>query len=373
MPAIRSHSLRARLLWLLLASIVLVAGAQCFIAYRTALGEADEIFDYHMQQMAMALRGGLPASPSADTGEKNGQEETGDFVIQVWTTDGVRVFESAERAALPQTAVIGFSNVRVRDTTYRVLSVQTAAQVIQVAQDMAARREIAGRLALRTAAPTALMAPLLMLLAWAVVSRSLLPVARVRRQVAERHASDLSPVSEAGLPEEIQPLVEELNLLFKRVQEAFAAQQHFVADAAHELRSPLAALKLQAQGLLRASGGEARELAVARLASGIDRATHLVDQLLILARQEASLAAGVRPQRVLLDEVCRLALEDSLAAAQERSLDLGSSMRTTPASTDTRRRCASWFATCSTTPSSTARRVGASISRFAPKTTAAWI
>lgn len=320
-----SHSLRARLLWLLLACVVLVASAQFFIAYRTALGEADEIFDYHMQQMALALRAGLPVLSSAVPDSQRGDEGNGDFVVQIWTMDGERVFESAEDAALPQLAVIGFSNVKARNTTYRVLSVQTASQIIQVAQDMAVRRVMAGRLALRTAAPIALLVPLMMLLVWAVVRQSLLPVARVRRQVAERQASDLSPVSESGLPEEIHPLVRELNLLFKRVRTAFDAQENFVTDAAHELRSPLAALKLQVQGLQRASTDETRTLAIARLSSGIDRATHLVEQLLVLARQEASMAADVQPQLVALADICRLALEDTLAAAQEFAIDLGMS------------------------------------------------
>lgn len=321
--SLRSHSLRGRLLWLLLASVAVVAAAQFYIAYRSALSEADEMFDYHMQQMAMALRAGQPVSSSGVAGARHGDDDNGDFLIQIWTADGVRVFESFESEDLPQLAVLGFSNVKARGKTYRVLSVQAASLTIQVAQNEAARREIAGRLALRTAAPVALMAPLLMLLVLWVVTQSLLPVARVRRQVAARQASDLSPVSEAGLPDEIRPLLVELNLLFRRVQDAFDAQQHFVADAAHELRSPLAALKLQLQGLQRADSDEARTLAITRLASGIDRATRLVEQLLVLARQEASLAAGAKPARVSLADICRLTLEETLAAAQEKSIDLG--------------------------------------------------
>ncbi|KPU96497.1 histidine kinase [Variovorax paradoxus] len=321
MIARMTGSLRARLLWFLLAAIVLAAGAQALVAYRTVLKEADEIFDYHMQQMALSLRAGLP--PSAAVGGLGGAEQNFDFVVQVWTADGVRIFESADQAALPQLAVLGFADVRARGTTYRVFSMQTRGLVIQVAQDMAARQHMAGTLALRTVAPVALMAPLLMLVVWWVVSRSLAPVARVRTQVASRQADDLSPVSEEKLPDEVRPLVQELNLLFDRVRQAFEAQKHFVADAAHELRSPLAALKLQVQGLQRASDDGARELAIGRLVAGIDRATRLVEQMLALARHEASMAAGAPPEPVVLAEVARLAVSDAVAAAQARRIDIG--------------------------------------------------
>ena len=314
-------SLRARLLWFLLAAIVLVAGTQAFVAYRTVLQEADDIFDHHMQQMALSLRAGLP--PSSAVGGLGGGEDNFEFIVQIWTLDGIRIFESAAQAALPQRAVLGFSNVQARGTTYRVFSLATRSLVIQVAQDMAARRRMAGTLALRTIGPIVLAAPLLMLVVWWVVSRSLAPVSRVRRQVATRQADDLSPLSESDLPEEVRPLVHELNLLFVRVRQAFEAQKHFVADAAHELRSPLAALKLQVQGLQRAADDATRELAVARLAAGIDRATRLVEQMLALARHEASAAAGARPEAVSLPEVARLAISDTVAAAQARNIDIG--------------------------------------------------
>ncbi len=319
--AFGGSSLRSRLLVFILAAILLAAGGQAFVAYRTVLKEADEIFDYHMQQMALSLRSGLP--PGAGIGGLGGNEQNFDFVVQVWTADGVRIFESADKAALPQLAVLGFADVAARGTTYRVFSLQTRALVIQVAQDMAVRRRMAGALAVRTVAPVALMAPVLMLVVWLVVSLSLAPVARVRRQVAERQVDDLSPVGENGLPAEVRPLVQELNLLFARLRHAFEAQQHFVADAAHELRSPLTALKLQVQGLQRANDDAARDVAVRRLVAGIDRATRLVEQMLALARHEAGAAAGVPLETVDLAGLARIAVSDVIAAAQDRDIDIG--------------------------------------------------
>ncbi|WP_036169197.1 ATP-binding protein [Massilia sp. 9096] len=320
-----THSLRGRLLWYLLAAITLAAIAQAAIAYRTALNDANDIFDYHMQQMALSLRSRAPLATSDDGAPPGDAPVPGsdDMVVQVWSPDGVRVFRSASHARLPQLAVLGFSNVKANGTTYRIFSIQTSNQTVQVAQDLAVRRAMAGNLALRTIGPIGVMMPILMLVVWLVVSRSLDPVARVRRQVAARQADDLSPVSDAGLPDEVRPLVQELNLLFGRVRTAFDAQQNFVADAAHELRTPLAALKLQVQSLARSDSAEAKDVAVARLNAGIERATRLVEQLLVLARQEASAATGTPPQNVDLAGVARRAVADLVGVAQAKDIDLG--------------------------------------------------
>jgi two-component system OmpR family sensor kinase len=318
-----THSLRGRLLWFLLVAISIAAIVQASIAYRTALNDADQIFDYHMQQMALSLRSSAPLSNTETRAGIDAAAENNDLVVQVWTPDGVQVFRTVSRAQLPQRAVLGFSNVEANGTTYRIFSVQTSNQTVQVAQDMAVRRNMAGNLALRTVGPIAVMMPILMLVVWWVVSGSLEPVARVRAQVAARQADDLSPVSETGLPDEVRPLVHELNLLFGRVKTAFEAQQHFVADAAHELRTPLAALKLQALSLERAENPEARQVAVARLTAGIERSTRLVEQLLILARQEASAANGVKAEHVALAELARRTVGDLVGLARAKGVDLG--------------------------------------------------
>lgn len=323
MKVTMTHSLRGRLLWFLLAAITLAALAQASIAYRTALDDADQIFDYHMQQMALSLRSSTPLSNTEATERLEAAPGNDDLVVQMWSPDGVQVFHSVSRARLPQRAVLGFSNLKANGTTYRVFSIQTNNQTVQVAQDLAVRRNMAGNLALRTLGPIAVMMPILMLVVWWVVSGSLEPVARVRSQVARRQADDLSPVSEAGLPDEVRPLVHELNLLFGRVRTAFDAQQNFVADAAHELRTPLAALRLQAQSLDRAADPEARKVAVGRITAGIDRATRLVEQLLVLARQEASAANGVATRPVDLAELARRTVGDLVGLAQAKEVDLG--------------------------------------------------
>ena len=318
-------ALGTRLLLFIGAAIVLTALLQGLLAYRNALLQTDTLFDYQMQQTAFALRAGLPVDARGMPQGSPREEENHDFIVQVWTNEGLRIFESALGAALPQMAVLGFADVPARGTVYRVFSLQTRSQVIQVAQDMRVRRELARDAAWRSLLPIALLAPVLALAVWWVVRRSLAPVQRVRRELAARHPKDLAAVPAEGLPDEVRPLVAELNALLQRVGKAFEAQQHFVADAAHELRSPLAALNLQLQILRRAPDAQAHEEAVQRLAQGIERATRLVEQLLALARQEAQQAQAGAPVHPLVDlrEVVVQALADAAVAAQQAGLDMG--------------------------------------------------
>jgi len=323
MRGVSTRSLRTRLLGLLLLAIVGAACLQAAIVYRQARAEADGIFDYHMEQMAQALRAGVPLPGLGLPGQEPMPQESFDFFVQVWTHDGLRVFQSGTGADLPQRAVLGFSNIEVDGKPYRVYSMRARSQVIQVAQDMRPRQTMARNLAWRTVWPIAWMAPLLMLVAWWVVSVSLAPVARVQRQLALRDADALTEVGEEGLPDEVRPLVHELNLLLGRVRHAFDAQKHFVAEAAHELRSPLAALRLQAQSLQRARDDATRDLAVERLLAGIDRATRLVEQLLVLARQQAHRLEEAPAQSLSLAAVSAQVVADAAPLAAARRIDLG--------------------------------------------------
>lgn len=311
------HSLQRRLLATVMTVIVLAAAVLAGTAWRSALRQADEMFDYHLQQMAHALRGGLPLAPP--TLEADGSDE---YLVQIWGRDGVQLFRSVP-TPLPPRAVLGFSDARLDGVHYRVYSVQTPYQTIQIAQNRDARQARARALALRATLPMALMAPPLMLLAWWGIRRSLAPLARTRAEVAVRAADDLSPLQATGLPDEVLPLVDEINALFGRLDQAFAAQRAFVANAAHELRSPLAALKLQAQAVERAADDAARATALARLQQGIDRAIRLMQQLLLLARQEAAVQDSAPLPRLALAPLARQAVADALPQAQARGIDLG--------------------------------------------------
>ena len=317
--SVGAHSLKRRLLWFVLVAILLAAVLQAVTTYRGALRQADALFDDHLQQMARSLRGGIPLGlPQAGAEEDSGY----DLFVQIWGQDGTQIFRSSH-SALPPRAVLGFSDVEAHGNRYRVYTLQTPLQTVQIAQDLSARTARARSLALRAVLPFAWLTPLLMLAVWWIIKRSLAPIERTRQVVASRAADDFSPLQDAGLPDEVRPLVDELNLLFGRVRHAFEAQKNFVADAAHELRSPLTALKLQAQTLRRVDGDPAaREAAVTRLNLGLDRAIRGVEQLLLLAREEAG-PATTSGQPVDLQQVVQLAVADTLPQARLGQIDLG--------------------------------------------------
>ena len=319
MTVTASHSLRKRLLWFVLVAILLAAVLQAITAYRSALQQADAMFDDHLQQVARSMRSGAPmGGPFEESTDESGF----DLYVQIWGPDGTQLFRSS-RSALPPRAVLGFSDVEANGNRYRVYSLQTPLQTVQIAQDLSARTARAQALAAKAVLPFALLTPLLMLAVWWVISRSLAPIERARKQVAGRAADDFSPLPNTDLPDEVRPLVNELNLLFGRVRSAFDAQKNFVADAAHELRSPLTALKLQAQALRKDDDDLAtREAGVARLNQGIDRAIRLVEQLLTLAREEASSGTSAFEPVDLINTV-RLAVADMLPQAQLKHIDLG--------------------------------------------------
>ena len=194
------HSLKGRLLAFLLAAVLLVTLMLAATSYRGALREADAMFDHYLQQTANSLRGAAPLGIAPEAFDSGDGFE---LYIQIWGPDGVQLYRSA-RSALPPRAVLGFSDVRVEGSRYRVYSVQNRFQTVQIAQDMDAREARARAMAWRATWPLALMAPLLMLaVAW-VIRRSLAPVQRMRRQVASRAADDLSPLETQGLPDAVR-------------------------------------------------------------------------------------------------------------------------------------------------------------------------
>jgi two-component system OmpR family sensor kinase/two-component system sensor histidine kinase QseC len=317
-PARPTGSLRLRLVLLLLALLAVAAALLGAMTYRTVLAETEALFDYQLRQMALSLRD--QGEIEADQARALRDEEL-DFVVQIWTVDGRSVYASRRHVDLPARALLGLADVRVGDVTWRTYSVATDERVIQVAQPRQIRRAFAADAALRSTLPIAAIAPLAALAIWWLAAYALRPLATVAEGVRQRDVRSLEPLPDAGLPEEVQPLVQALNALLARLGQSFDAQRAFVADAAHELRSPLTALTLQMALLERATDEAARREATAALAEGIARSTRLVEQLLALARHEPGAPPGV-PTRLDLAELVREVLAASLPLAVAHGSEL---------------------------------------------------
>ncbi len=314
---ISGTSIRRELILRLAVGLLVAVAIAAVATYVRARAEANEIFDYQLRQMAASLTGvslaGIPG------GIGSGDDA---LVVQVWDRNGVRIFLSRPQQPLPSLAQLGFTTVGTPNGEWRVFSTLASGGVVQVAQPMSVRRELAASMALRTVVPLLAVAPFLALAVWFGITRGLRPLDRVTAAVGKRAPGVLEPLPETGQPAEVQPLVHALNGLLGRLDRALGAQRAFIADAAHELRTPLAAVHLQAQLAERATTDAERGVALAELKTGLARATHLIEQLLTLAREEPGMAE--RPfAPVNLSELARSVVGDHAAIAAARHVDLG--------------------------------------------------
>ena len=311
-------SIRKNLLLALLSALLVVGLAASAATYFAARKEANELFDYQLRQMALSLRDQTLQSQNLPYPDFDY-----DFIVQVWDPAGSLVYLSNQNILLPQSS-LGFDTVSVNGADWRVFTMGNAGRTIQVALPVSLRTDRAAAIALRILVPIVASIPVFALLIWLLVGRGLAPLGGIARAISRRVPASLEPLREAGLPSEVQPMVSQLNGLLERLAEAIETQTRFTADAAHELRTPLAALQLQIQVLERAQTPEDRREALAQLKAGARRANRLVEQLLTLARLEPEAAQGeaapVRLDRLAASSVAEI---EPLAAARPVELRLG--------------------------------------------------
>jgi two-component system OmpR family sensor kinase/two-component system sensor histidine kinase QseC len=312
-------SIRTRLLMALILLVALVSLVAATVTYRRVLSETSTLFDYQLRQMALSLRSQISLAPRIEVPPDQGDT---DFVIQIWDLFGARMYLSRPGLPVINQTVLGYADLSVRGEGWRAYGLQTADGVIQIAQPIRVRERLARSAALRVVVPLLLLLPVMIVFVAWIVRRGLMPLRQVTIEVQRRDARSLTALAAEGLPREIQPLVAELNRLLERLREAFAAQRAFIADAAHELRSPLTALRLQMQLLERAPDEAASGVARGALRAAIERSIHLAEQLLVLARSEPEAAAG-EFETMDLAAAAGLGVADSHALSLVRGIDLG--------------------------------------------------
>ncbi|OJU86615.1 MAG: two-component sensor histidine kinase [Burkholderiales bacterium 66-5] len=321
-----SGSVQRRLsaaLALAIGAMALVAGAFSFVA---AYDEARELQDDALRRVAQLIEHqSAHGQPLPHNLQVQGEEDDSRIIIQRLDAASTEARTGPSDARLPLSASLpdGPRTVDLGGEPFRVLVRTTArGERFAVAQDSRLRRELARYAALRTLLPFMLLVPVLLLLVARLVHQLFRPIRRLATEVDERSEEDLRPIADIDLPTEVRPFVRAINRLLGRVGETLAAQRRFVADAAHELRSPLTALSLQAEHLAATDLPASARERLAALRQGIERGRGLVEQLLALARAQTS-APAAPTQPLSLQAIFRRVLEDLLPLAESRAIDVG--------------------------------------------------
>jgi two-component system OmpR family sensor kinase/two-component system sensor histidine kinase QseC len=312
------RSIRTRLLLALLglvAAVSLLAGA---LTYRRVLAETSDLLDYQLRQMALSIESQMLVAPQLSLPAPSST----DFIVEIWNLLGGVEYPSRPGLPTINRPLLGYTDLQLQGRPWRVYGLQSIDGIVDVAQPLGVRDALARAGALRVVVPMLVLLTLLAAAMAAVVGRSLSPLRRLALEVQRRDVHSLAPVVGGDLPEEIAPLVEQLNGLLQRLDAAFATQRSFIADAAHELRSPLTAVSLQLQLLDRAPDEAARHQARAQLGAAVERAAHLVSQLLTLARNEPQDARGRELVPLPLAEPAAEGLADTHALATSRDIEL---------------------------------------------------
>jgi two-component system sensor histidine kinase QseC len=208
------------------------------------------------------------------------------LIFQVWNKEGKLIFHSGQLLTSLFTAPTGFSDTMIQGNDWRIYSNfdnQSQDKII-VAELYDIRDKLADEIARNNAYILLVTYPIFGILIWIIVGVALRSISKVTNEISNRASTYLEPVQSENIPEEISPLVSELNQLFIRLKLAFDRNKRFAGDAAHELRTPLAALKTHTQVALRADTPTERNNALLKVIQGVDRSSHVVAQLLTLSR-----------------------------------------------------------------------------------------
>jgi Signal transduction histidine kinase len=309
-------SVRTRLTLLLLgasaAAWLLAAGA----VYLRGIDEVNELFDFQLRGVALAASGETLPEISHDRVIDDG------VVVQVWRNGHLIYHTGSDIAPQPPPEDGSLLDLSGPDDDWRSFSHHVGDRIVQAAQPLSARRAIAAQYVLRMLLPLLfLLIPLALLIGW-IVGRQLAPLQRLARLLEHRQPHDLAPIPLGPAPSEIATVLKALNELLARLRASVEEQRAFLADAAHELRTPLAVVRLQAQAVERSHTADERIEALKALQRGVDRATHLSRQLLTLARLEPGAALPIHRQRLPLDTALREAIAERLPHATISGLDL---------------------------------------------------
>ena len=320
-------SLRRRLLFLLSGTVLAAWLATAAFTYFDAREEIGEMLDAHLAQSAGLIAAQLEHELEDEHGAKVPRQYKHErkIAFQVWDRKDRLLLRSASApASRLQSRSEGYGDAVIDGKRWRIFSRwdESRHYLVQVGERYELRDELAESVASHLLHPLYFALPALALLIWLAVGAGLAPLAGVAREVGRRAPDNLAPLDEASAPREISPLIGALNALFDRLRTSLEQERRFTADAAHELRTPLAAVKTQAQVALGATADAERTRALANVVAGTDRASRLVEQLLVLARLDPQTALPPG-QTVDLQALAQQGVAESAPAAAGKGIEVG--------------------------------------------------
>jgi len=317
-------SLQTRLSALISLAVIAIAGSAAAFTFFASWDDAHTAQDKQLRQTAHLI-GRLQTGPVtfASRQKIKGISLEERLVVRFLPAPGTGEPDPADGfTTFPGQLADGLQTVTIDGDSWRVF-VRTDGQGVRVAvaQQTEVRNALAVKSALRALLPFGVLVLVLLVLVRLLIRQLFEPLRVLAAEAGRRASDDLRPLDAVGLPDEAQPLVAEFNRLLKRVDAVMQAQRRFVADAAHEMRSPLTALSLQTERLAAADMPAEARRRMQDLAQGLTRTRALLDQLLALARSQQS--AQNAPSAVSLQRVLRDVIEDLYPLAEERAIDLG--------------------------------------------------
>lgn len=314
-------SIRRRLLGNLLLVGTLLCMLTAGIVTVLVRSQVGELLDYQLEQVARTLID----RDLSELDARRPEDPAMHLEIQVGDEQDRLLYATNRELGLPLTTPLGLATIADPSGQYddglRVFTLRSRSRVVQVIQPMSLRQDLAWEAGLGAVIPSLVLLAALSVLIVATIRRELEPLRRLNDELEARGADALTPIELADAPSELRAPVLTLNRLLGRLDAAIRAHREFIADAAHELRSPLTAIRLQAGNVAAASGDPERQAAVNMLTRGVDRASHLVQQLLTLARLEPSAGRRAR-QRVDLRAIAQQCLVDQVGAAAAKGMQL---------------------------------------------------
>lgn len=313
------YSLKKRLIIYVSVFSIALGCLLIFSAYRIALQEINEVLDAQMQNLAerVAQHDPEPVQSKFDQARHYHEE---DLFVDVWSYANEEHKSHAMNLLVHPVKKAGFYTHKTAQGVWHTYILPLEHYQIQVSQQQSTRQHLALELAGSMFIPYLLFMPFVIWgLSW-IISRSLQPLDDFKAELAQRDSEELSAIQSDNYPLEIVPTITEMNHLFDRISFAQQEQRQFIADAAHELRTPITALNLQMQILLK-QFPDAQELQ--NLSKGLIRIQHLVSQLLSLAKQDASILEVETKQQFLLNQVAVNCVEQLVHLAMQKEIDLG--------------------------------------------------